>query len=85
MPMDMIAVADVTVRPIGRGTPKYDVRPVMADGQVYAPIYETFDPLTASLCERAKVRGFFVVIGWRETRYGREIVTVRRAGDEEAV
>lgn len=83
MPITTIAVASVTDRPVRsthlwdqRKLVKYDVQAAMEPGQGFAPLYETFDPLKASLCLRAKQTGSRVTIGWRETKYGRDIITV---------
>lgn len=39
---------------------------------------ETWDPLKASLCERAAIQGFEVRLGLKDSRHGEEIVSVDR-------
>ena len=80
MPIDTIQVARVTQRWVGRHTRKqqrkYDIVAALPPGSSWAPQFETFNVLQASLCERAMLKGWSVRIGWKDSRYGREIVTV---------
>lgn len=38
--------------------------------------YETVSDFKASLCERAKARNCWIDLVWKDSRYGREIVSV---------
>lgn len=81
MPTTVIDVDRVLTRPVGRqygwqGT-AYDVIPVVAPGTSSAPLFQTLNPLKASLCERAAATQQPVEIVWKDGRYGRDIVTVR--------
>ena len=78
MPIDTIQVARVSQRWVGfsHRQRKYDVTAELPPGSSWAPTFETFDPLKATLCDRARIKGWSVQIGWKDSRYGREIVTV---------
>lgn len=81
MPMVTFKVADVLPRPTRAGQ-KWDVIPALEPGQLSAHSVATFNSFKASLCERAKALNVAVRIGWRETRYDREIVTVELVPNE---
>lgn len=85
MPITIIRVAEVRERPVKGGYLKYDILPAVHWGTPHAATYETFDPMKASLCQRAAELDFPVEILWKDSRYGREIVTVTREGNAEAV
>ena len=73
MPIHLVTVTRVFKRDtIKRGLHRYDVSGQHAKG---GNIYSTLDAWKASLCEQARRQNTPIEIGWRDTRYGPEIVT----------
>lgn len=73
MPVMVVRVAKVTEHDLRSGGRRFEVWPVVGDG----PMVSTFSPFKAALCERAAVTGRTVEIGWKDGRYGNDLVTVR--------
>jgi hypothetical protein len=73
MPVDTISVSRVdTFEGSGFWTIKGQ------DSHGYWQTYNTNKPWAAALCDRARLTGHRVTIGWRETRtWGQDIVTVQ--------
>lgn len=81
MPTITFYVDHVCERVVGRSWQplrKFDVIPALAVGQLGAYSYETFDALKASLCDQAAKQGFPIELTWKDSRYGREIVSVKK-------
>lgn len=73
MPSLTSHIRRVLPRTVGRYQPvtKFDICTEDA-------LYETFDAFKASLCDQAAQQGFAVRIVWRDSRFGREMVSVTR-------
>lgn len=75
MPIDRVKVTKVlplTTRKAGCTQYIVDVESELG----YLRQYETVSDLKASLCERAKATNCWVDLVWKDSKYGREIVSV---------
>lgn len=90
MPTHTIHVASVHARTVGRGGvsyTKYDViidPPYVSDGRSLIGIFETWSAFVASLCERSIVVQRPVQIVWKDSRFGKEIISCQLLNQEVA-
>lgn len=80
MPVMVTRIRKVLPRPVGRqhgwqGT-AYDIVPESG------PLVSTLSAFKAALCERACLTSRTVEIGWKDGRYGHDLVTVRLVPQE---
>jgi hypothetical protein len=72
---ETIYVQTVTPRRTKAGE-KFDIVAKIQQGGRWAPVFETFDQLAASLAMRAAELHFPVVVTWKQTPYGRDLVGI---------
>jgi hypothetical protein len=81
---ETIYIQQVTPRRTSAGE-KFDIAAKLKPGERWAPMFETFDALQASLAERAAAQRFPVRVTWRQTPYGRELTTIAPAHSSSGV
>lgn len=76
MPTEVYKVASVRSWEARNGVTRYDISLSGCDAGVPDTIVSTTNALRASMCQRALDTDARIAIGWRETKYGNEAITV---------
>lgn len=76
MPTEAYAVDKIFSYAVRGNQTRYDIQLLARAADVHDTIVSTVDALKASICERAKAIGKPVLVGWKDSRFGPELVTV---------
>lgn len=75
MPTEAYTVYHVASYEVRGGHMRHEITLMATAPQVHDTIVSTLNPWAASLCERAKALGARVSVGWKDSRFGPELVT----------
>lgn len=81
MPVHSYDVIGFAQWPVARGLTRYEATLQGRAADVAGTVVSTLHPLRASLLERAWKLKKPVIVGWRETKYGAEAITVTLTTD----
>ncbi len=75
MPTEAYHVRQVFSSPTRNGLTRYEIELIACAADVHDTIVSTLSWWAASLCERAKDQHARVSVGWKDSRFGPELVT----------
>lgn len=76
MPTEAYDVDKIFAYPVRGDQTRYDIQLLARATDVHDTIVSTLKPWAASLCQRAKDLRVPVSVGWKDSRFGPELVTV---------